>query len=614
MRYFISLFICFSFFAISAQNVCNYSVNLSNCKNDVLHLQLITPKFNDSIVLFRMPKIVPGTYEIYDFGRFVFNFKAYDKSNNELTVEHPDENTWKIKKANQLVKIEYDVNDTWDSEIRESFVFEPGGSNFEEGKNFVLNTHCLFGYFEGYIKNKYEIKVIHPANFYGACSLTDVKNTDTLDTYSVSNYMELQDAPMMYNEPDTTILKVGGAEILISIYSPNKVASSKFIAKNISEILYAQQAYLGGTLPIKKYAYLIYLTSGMSLSGSSGALEHSYSSLYFLPEMPEAYLAQTIKDVSAHEFFHIVTPLSIHSEEIGDFDYYNPKMSKHLWLYEGVTEYAASLVQVKYGKMEVDEYLKVIESKMYAAKAYNDTLPFTEMSAGCLDKYKDQYSNVYEKGALIGMCLDIQLRHLSKGKYGIQEMMKDLAKEYGKDRSFKDDELFAKIVSLTYPEIQLFFDTYVSGNKPLPIMEMLKLAGIGLEEIKGEKEISIGGFDVGLSPESNNLMIVGTNYMDEFGKAMGYMENDELIKFNGKKITLENATSIIEKYFNTAKEGDVLKVEVKRRTGENKKAKKVKLKAKIFKVEGMSSSNIMLLKTASPEQIELRKAWLGKIR
>jgi predicted metalloprotease with PDZ domain len=48
-------------------------------------------------------------------------------------------------------------------------------------------------------------------------------------------------------------------------------------------------------------------------------------------------------DVVSHEFFHIVTPLSIHSKEIQDFDYNDPKMSEHLWMYEGVTEYFANL-------------------------------------------------------------------------------------------------------------------------------------------------------------------------------------------------------------------------------------------------------------------------------
>jgi predicted metalloprotease with PDZ domain len=41
--------------------------------------------------------------------------------------------------------------------------------------------------------------------------------------------------------------------------------------------------------------------------------------------------------------------LSIHSKEIQDFDYNDPKMSEHLWMYEGVTEYFANLFQINQG-------------------------------------------------------------------------------------------------------------------------------------------------------------------------------------------------------------------------------------------------------------------------
>jgi predicted metalloprotease with PDZ domain len=41
----------------------------------------------------------------------------------------------------------------------------------------------------------------------------------------------------------------------------------------------------------------------------------------------------------------------------------------------------------------------------------NDTMSFTQMSANVLQQpYKDQYINVYPKGALIGMCIDIIIR------------------------------------------------------------------------------------------------------------------------------------------------------------------------------------------------------------
>ncbi len=87
-------------------------------------------------------------------------------------------------------------------------------------------------------------------------------------------------------------------------------------------------------------------------------LEHSYSSLYYMPEMPIEEMNQQLRDFAAHEFFHIVTPLTIHSKEIQDFDFNNPKMSQHLWMYEGMTEYFAGSVQVKYDLISPEQYLK----------------------------------------------------------------------------------------------------------------------------------------------------------------------------------------------------------------------------------------------------------------
>ncbi|MDF2438898.1 MAG: peptidase [Bacteroidota bacterium] len=613
MKNLVTAFFLFLFTGILlADGNYRFSVDLTKCVDDKLVIELLPPTINASEITYHFPKMVPGTYEIYDFGRFVSEFKAMDSQGTELVVEQTDKNSWKISNANQLSKISYKVEDTWDSGIKEKFVFEPGGSNFEDGKNFMLNTHCLFGYFDGMLKMPYTINVTHPQGFYGTCSLPDVVSKDNSDTYNVADYYSLQDAPMMYNVPDTTVLNVGGAQIIISLYSPNKITTSKFLANKIGDILHAQEAYLGGALPIKKYAYLIYLTSKVGGSGASGALEHSYSSMYFLPEMPEEQLAQTITDVSAHEFFHIVTPLNIHAEQIGNFDYSNPRMSKHLWLYEGTTEYAAGLVQVKYGKLSIDDYLRVIEDKMSGAAAYNDSLPFTVMSEECLTKYRDQYGNVYQKGALIGLCLDLKLRSLSDGKYGLQELMKDLSKTYGKDRSFNDDELFDQIVKLTYPEIGDFFKRHVAGSEPLPLTETLALAGIGFAPQPKTKEITLGGVSIGLNPATNHLIVVNTPNMDDFGRAMGYKEYDEIVRFNGKKLTLDNAQIVLTQYMQKVKEGDVLKVVVLRKETENSKPKKVKLRSKVFPVIPSRRSNLITLPDATQKQMETREAWLGK--
>jgi predicted metalloprotease with PDZ domain len=606
--------ICFcklsSAFAERKSDTYYFSIDLRSVVDDKLSVTLLTPEIKKEEVIYYLPKIVPGTYSIYNFGRFVSDFKAFDKAGNELIVEKKEENGWIIKQATRLDKLTYSVDDTWDAAVKDDFVFEPGGTNIEADKNFVLNTHGFFGYFEEMKNMPYELNVAKPQGFFGSTGLNTVVYKDTNDIFYTSDYMSLVDAPIMYNLPDTTTIHIGGASILISIYDKSKKVTSRFLADNISSILMAQKEYLGGTLPVKKYAFIVYLSEQGGLSGSYGALEHSYSSFYFLPAMLPENLAQTVKDVAAHEFFHIVTPLSIHSEEIGNFDYNNPKMSRHLWLYEGVTEYFASNVQVKYGLMKPVDYFDVIRGKMLNAEAFKEDVLFTELSLGCLSTYKDQYNNVYEKGALIGLCLDLKLRELSTGKYSLQNLMYDLSKSYGKEKSFKDSLLFDQIVALTYPEIGVFLQNYIAGNKPLPFKTCLGYAGIDYEADHHTTDISVGGVDLAYDKSTGMIMVESITNSDEIGKALDYRQGDVLQRFYGKRINQRNVEKVFGRYYNHAKQGDLLKVTVLRKD-EHNKLKKVRLRTRIKPVDIIEKHVIKPAVNPSSQQLEIRKAWLG---
>ena len=154
---------------------------------------------------------------------------------------------------------------------------------------------------------------------------------------------------------------------------------------------------------------------------SIDALEHQKSTVTVLREKSsKAYLAKSIIDVVAHEFFHIVTPLSIHSEDIHYFDYNNPTFSKHLWMYEGVTEYFALHFQVYEGLIDEQEFYNIMARKINVSKYFDDTMSFTEMSENIIDEeYAPNFYNVYQKGALIGMVIDILMREESNGNRGI---------------------------------------------------------------------------------------------------------------------------------------------------------------------------------------------------
>jgi len=590
----------------------HYNINLNKVIDDKLTIELTPPDMTENEVVFNFPAMVPGTYEVYNFGRFVSNLKAFGKNGSVITVQKLNDDSYKLSPALQIQKITYEVEDSWDTKIKEKIVFEPGGSNIEDNKNFVFNTHCFFGYFTGYKQANFILEFEKPKGFYPSTGLNDLKLGEFRDVVKATDYNSLVDSPIMYSLPDTATVMVANTKVLVSVYSPNGAVSSKYVAGNLKRLLYAQRDYLNGELPVDKYAFLIYLSDKPTLSGASGALEHSYSSFYVLPEVDTASIAQTLNDVCAHEFFHIVTPLNIHAEEIGNFDFNNPKMSEHLWLYEGLTEYSAHHAQVLAGLIGYDYFFQVMMDKYTnSIEQYNDTVPFTYMSKYVLtEHYHKQYNNVYEKGALINMCLDIMLRYYSDGKYGTQELMRDLAKKYGKDKSFKDSDLFNDIEKLTYPEIRKFLDEHVAGRKPLPMVEVFKMVGLDLIKERETETITLGGFGIGYNDSTKRLVVIDVNEIDEFGKQFKYKVGDELYSFNNRLLTLDNAREVVGDFMATTQVGDKLVIEVYRKDKKGKYKLK-KLSGKVKKVKVIEKNIIDVSKNPTEKQITARRTWLG---
>ena len=607
----VAVILLFSIFSRALDSSYHYSIDLREIADRKLPVTLIVPTLSEEKPIFSLPKIVPGTYSIYDFGRFLEDFKAFDAAGKQLEVVKLDTNSWQISSFGKLAKITYQVHDSYHDNRKNNPIFEPAGTDFEPDTCYVLNLHTFIGYFRGHTKQPYELNISHRYGFFPATSLDDFAINQNSERFLIANYNDAIDNPIMYTVPDTVHIKVGESDVLVSVYSPGHRATAHGIAAYIDTLLQAQGKYLGGKLPVKKYSFLIYLADRAGMGGGFGALEHSYSSMYYLIDGSDASLAPTIRDVSAHEFFHIVTPLNIHSEEIANFDFDKPKMSEHLWLYEGSTEYHAHAVQVRYGLISPREYLTVIKQKITEAKfGFNDSLSFTCMSRGCLDTFKDQYNNVYSKGMLISMCLDLKLLHLSDGKYGLMHLIHDLEKTYGKDKSFNDEELIPKIVSLTYPEIQLFFDNYVIGGKPLPFAEMLRYAGVEFIPVKISKAFSFGGASIGYNAKEKKLMIVGIDNLNDFGREMGYQKGDVILKINGKEIAPQELLEFRQNWIETVKEGDKLSLIVERKDSASNTTNKVTLSGKVVKADTKSYNEIFYTDEPTEAQLKIKNVWL----
>ncbi len=553
--------------AQSKTNDVRVTIDLNAVKDDKVMVTVVPPKITSAEISYKIPKIIPGTYSEDDYGKFVDNLKAFDAKGNALVVAKMDDNSWTIREAKKLARITYWVNDTYDIEDTHD-VFSPAGTNILEGTNFLLNMHGFVGYFDNLMAVPYHVTVAHPSALWGATSMTDTDASDTKDVFTVSRYAELIENPVMYAKPDYTTFKVGDMEILIAVYSPTGAVTAQSITPDMKRMVEAQKQFLGNFNSTKKYSVLLYLSDvqGNDARGF-GALEHPTATTVVLPEMmPADQLAEQLKDIVSHEFFHIVTPLSIHSKEIHFFDYNNPKMSQHLWMYEGVTEYFANLFQINQGLITEDEFYTRLAGKIANASMMNDTMSFTQMSANVLRKpYKDQYLNVYEKGALIGMCVDIIIREKSGGKRGILDLMQKLSVAYGPNNPFDDSELFGKVTELTYPEVGEFLKTYVAGETPIPYADYFARVGVKQKAIKVPGNVFLKGQMpyITVNPETREIVALPQISLPEFYTTLGIQGGDVIQEINGTPYNLDNIYDMIMGS-QTWKEDDPITVKIKR--------------------------------------------------
>ena len=433
---------------------------------------------------------MPGIYGRLNFGQYVSDFRAFDEHGRPLAVTRQDTNSWRIAGAGHLHHLTYAVASTWREFLTQKGQRPPfyrsAGSSYHPDSAFVLNYSTFTGYLEGLSNQSYEVRLSRPAGFYGASYLTPQSLPgDTIDLVRASNYRELVDAPVLYARPDTAGLQVGNTRVLVAFYDPaHPSPQAAGLARSLRPILEAQRAYLGGTLPVNSYVFLVYHVSGAAGVQAGDGLEHSHSTLCLLQSPNLAALPEFMRHIASHEFLHIITPLNLHAEQIEDYDFRNPTFSRHLWLYEGLTEYETIHVRIREGLDSLPTFLTVLSNKTRQMRQFNDHLSLTQLSQQVL-AYPDQYYNFYLKGALFNLCLDIRLRELSGGKLGTQELTQQLLRRYGPSHPFSDARFFDQLTALTYPEMRAIFSAYLEEGRPLPLAETLSKVGLTYEEATG---------------------------------------------------------------------------------------------------------------------------------
>jgi len=413
--------------------------------------------------------------------------------------------------------------------------------------------------------------------------------------YEAENYDQIVDSPILLGKLTKESTTVSNTKVDLYTYSKTGLIKSSDILESIEDILKAEDKFTEG-LPVDHYTFLFHFEDV-----SAGAWEHNYSSEYVYKEDSlSARLIQSIRETVAHEFFHVVLPLNIHSELVENFNFEKPVMSQHLWLYEGVTEWASYILELRDSLISLDDYLNVLRQKLDYADNLSDTISLTYLGLHCVD-LQDQYINIYEKGAIIPGLLDIRLLELSNGKKGLREVINELSHIYGPHKPFSEETFFDDFTSMTYPQIGDFINKYIKGTEPLPLKEYYAKIGINYEKEAGadSSKVSLG---IVMGFTGQNFVIMGTDKEMLNGKLKS---GDIVDKVNGEKLSLKNVRKILSQIKNTSKVGDTVTVTVIR----NDEPVDLELQLSAEKKKHVFSVN----ENATEQEIELRNVWMRNL-
>lgn len=511
----------------------NYEVDLTRTEADSFFVALHVKGIRSDSAVFQFPATAPGTYSVLDPGRFVGGFKAFDRQGRELPVRRASTNHYVIAQAQTLNRVTYEVDDTFGVPLDTNPVHPMSGTNLERD-NAVVNGQMIFGYFRGHQSNAVRVQYVLPAGWTTATALAESGGT-----YRADSYDHLVDSPFMFGRLTHEPLRIGQSNIDVYCYSENGFISSSGLVVPLRRMLEAADAFLQG-LPVRRYVFLFHFRQ--EVGPIYGAWEHNYSSFYVIPEAGYETVVPIVTSIGAHEFFHVVTPLNLHSDVIAQFNFEHPVASRHLWLYEGTTEWASDIMQVRHGLMSVSQYLEQISGKMRRADLYDPALSLVDLSLGSYDVHESQYQNIYEKGALVSMLLDMRLLELSQGRVGLVDLVRRLSRQYGPKKAFPETRFFDVVVEMTYPEIREFIDRYIAGSDSLPMAEYLRKAGYEYwpKMETGQYYVSLGRYDFGF--ENGDLHVKNVDPGDTVIQRLGLKDGDVLLKlvYEDRQIDLLN--------------------------------------------------------------------------
>jgi predicted metalloprotease with PDZ domain len=575
-----------------AQSTANisYTVTFPEAQAHYADIEMHVSGLKQNILDLKMPVWTPGSYLVREFAKNIESFTA-EAGGKPVASPKINKNTWRIAaKGVSEVTVKYRVYAN-EISVRTSYIDVSHG---------FLSTSGIFIYPANMLHQPSTIH-IKPYNGWAQVSTSlEMVNGDPFTRVS-PNYDILFDSPIEVGNQDVFGFDVAGVKYEVCMYGGGNYDKER-LKKDLHSII-EQEAAIFGENPNKHYVFIVH----NHLKGGGG-LEHLSSTV--LGASRDAYGNekgyQNFLSLAAHEHFHLWNVKRLRPIVLGPFDYDNENYTTNLWIAEGFTEYFQAIIVNRTKLYPPENYLDVLAGEFNIL----ENLPgrnVQTVAESSFDAWIKAYRpnensgnttiSYYNKGAIVGMMLDLEIINNSKGKYSLDDVMKYMYTEYykTKQRGYTDAEFKKGFEKFAGKKLDDFYKKYINGLTPVDYNNYLGYAGYKVvDELADTNEPALG---VATATAANKKIIVTNVTRGTAAYIDGINVNDELVAIDDSPIT-DAATML-----NNKKTGDKIKVNVIR------DGLPLTLPATLLR-NNRVKYKIVPVDNASPQQLLVRKKWL----
>lgn len=477
-----------------------------------------------------MPVWTPGSYLIREFERHVQDVSARGDGDRPLSIEKLDKNHWKIDGSwhDKQIVVRYRVY-AFEHSVRTSFV---------NADHALINGASVFMYWQDHLSAKHSVHINLPPQWSTISTSLEPFQVPGNATFEADDYDELVDSPIELGNQHEINFQVDGKPHVIALYGLSNYDDAR-LTRDFTKIIETEKA-LWGDLPYEHYLFIFHLGTG------GGGLEHKNSSVMFayrwsFHDQP-AY--HKFLSLVAHEFFHTWNIKRLRPKGLGPFNYDQETNTKNLWLVEGITSYYDEYIMLLAGFYEPEDYLRAITGQMNNLESrpgrFHQSL--TEASWDAWIKYyrPDEHSknstiSYYNKGALVGLLLNLKMLEVTNGEKSLDDLMRWLYKEHYKksDAPYALADVIQAANKLAGQDISDFFRQFVEGTEALPYTEYLNIVGLQVDTTDADSSAYLG-IEV---RESGGRFIIRRVIENTPAWQAGVNVNDELIALNGFRVS-----------------------------------------------------------------------------